>query len=74
MLHDLVLGEDFVEHFQRAAAIAHEIFTDDLEPVAGRLFRENVGLVRHAQADADAEVREVVEAVGGHGLGKFRKT
>ncbi len=39
MLDDFVLLENLVEDVQRAAAIDHEIFGDDFEPVDDRLAR-----------------------------------
>ena len=42
MLHHAVLLENLVEHVQRAAAIDHEIFGDDLEPVDDRLLLQDV--------------------------------
>jgi hypothetical protein len=38
VLHDFVLLENLVEHLERATGVAHVVFGDDLEPVAGRLF------------------------------------
>jgi len=66
MLDDFVLFEDLVEDFERAAAVAHEIFADDLEPVAGWFFRKDVRVVRDAKAEAYAEIGEAVETIGGH--------
>ena len=67
VLHDAVLLEDLVEHFERAAAIDHEVFGDDLEPIDDRFLFEDVPVVRNAQADADAEIGVAVERIGGHG-------
>ena len=67
VLHDAVLLEDLVEHMERAARIDHVVFRDDLEPIHDRLLLQDVLVVRHAQADADAVVGEGVEAGGGHG-------
>ena len=67
MLHDAVLLEDLIEHFERTAAIDHEIFRDDLEPIDDRLLLQNVPVMRHAQADADAVVGEIVEWICRHG-------
>jgi hypothetical protein len=66
MLHHPVLFENLVEDLQRPPAVAHEIFGDDLEPVHRRLFGKDVVVMRHAQADADAVIGELVERVGGH--------
>ena len=66
MLNHFVLFENFVEHFQGSTAVAHVIFADDLEPVARRLVVQDVTVMRHAQADADAKVGECIEAICGH--------
>jgi hypothetical protein len=42
VLHDAVLLEDLVEHSSGPAAVDHEVFRDDLEPVDDRLLREDV--------------------------------
>lgn len=67
VLDDFVLFEDGVEDFEWPAAVAHVIFGDDFEPVAGGLFGEDMAVVGNAEADADAEVGEAVVFVGGHG-------
>ena len=67
MLHDAILLENRIEHFERAAAIDHEIFRDDLEPIDDRFLRENVPVMRHAQPDADAVFGEIVEGICRHG-------
>ena len=66
VLNDAVLLEDGVEDFEGSAAVHHVVFGDDFEPVAGWFLGEDVGVVWDAQADADAEVGEVVESVCGH--------
>ena len=66
MLDDAVLLEDRIEHLERAAAIDHEVFRDDLEPIDHRFLRENVPVMRNAQADADSVFGEIVEGIGGH--------
>jgi hypothetical protein len=58
VLHDAVLFKDLVEHFQRAPAVAHEIFRNDFKPIHRRLLGQNVVVMRHAQADADAVIGE----------------
>ena len=72
VLDDAVLLEDLVEHLERTAAVDHEVFRDDLEPVDGRFAREDVLVMRHAQADADAVIGEIIEAIRRHGTGKVR--
>ena len=67
VLHDAVLLEDLIEHGERAAGVDHEVFRDDFEPVHDRLAREDVLVVRNAQADADAVILKRVEAIAGHG-------
>src|SRR5277367_6743437 len=61
VLDDAVLFEDFLKHFQWPSAIAHEIFRDDLEPVDHRLLCQDVSVVWHTEANADAVLSEVVE-------------
>ena len=66
MLDDAVLLEDRIEHFERAAAIDHEVFRDDLEPIDHRLLLEDVPVMRHAQADSDSVFGEAIERVCWH--------
>ncbi len=66
VLHDFVLFENLVEHFERTAAIDHIVFRDDLEPVDDRVTAEDVLVVGNAQTDADAVIGKAVEAVCGH--------
>ncbi len=66
MLHDAVLLENLVEDVQRPAAIDHEILRNDLKPIDHRLARQNVLVMRHAQADADAVIRKSIKAIGWH--------
>ncbi len=68
VLDDAVLLEDAVEDFERTAGVDHEIFGDDLEPVAGRFLFENVTVVGNTQAETDTVVGRAVERVGGHGM------
>jgi hypothetical protein len=51
---------------QRAAAIDHEIFRDNLEPIHDRLTREDVIVVRGTQTDPYSVVCESIEAIGRH--------
>src|SRR5664279_5369691 len=66
MLDDFVLLKNLHEDVERTSAIDHEIFGNDLEPVADRLLFENVVVVRNAQADPDAVLRKPVKAIGWH--------
>ena len=66
VLHYTVLIEDAVEHGKRATTVDHVVLGDDLEPVDDRLLFEDVPVVRHAEADANAVVRESVEAICWH--------
>ena len=61
VLHDAILLENLVEHFERTAAVDHEIFRDDLKPVDDRFFLQDVPVMRHAQADANAVFGEIVK-------------
>jgi hypothetical protein len=71
MLHYAVLLEDRIEHFERAAAIDHEILRDDLEPIDHRFLRENVPVMRHAQANADSILGKIIERICRHGGKSF---
>src|SRR4029077_5405170 len=66
MLHYVVLLENLIEHFERTSAIYHEIFRDDLKPIDHRLVPENVPVMGHTQAEADAVLGKVVELIGRH--------
>src|ERR1700676_883937 len=66
MLDDFVLLEDLIEDLQGTAAIDHEIFGDNLKPIDDRSTRQDVLVVRLAQADADTVLGEIVETVGAH--------
>src|SRR5947208_5849053 len=66
MLDDAVLIEDAVEHGERAAAVDHVVLGDDLEPVDDGLLLEDMAIVRHAETDADAVIRESIEAICRH--------
>ena len=66
----LLWMKDLIEHMERTARIDHEVFRDDLEPIDGRLLRQDVLVMRHAQADADAVIGEIIETIGRHVKGK----
>jgi len=68
MLHNTVLLQNPIEHGQRPARVAHEVFRDDLEPVDDRLAREDVVVVGNAQADSDTVILIRIEAIAGHGI------
>ena len=61
MLHHFVLLQNLIQDAQRTPAINHEIFGDDFEPIHHGLAREDVVVVRSAQTDPNAVIREVVE-------------
>ena len=63
VLHDAVLLENLIEHFERPAAVDHEIFRDDFEPIDDRFLFQDVTVMRHAQADADAVVVEIIKRI-----------
>jgi hypothetical protein len=48
VLDNFVALENLVENLEGTAAVNHEIFRDDLEPVAGRLAGKDVVVVRDA--------------------------
>src|SRR6202140_266819 len=66
VLHDLVLLQDLIQDAPRASAIDHEIFGNNLEPVAHRLARQDVVVVRGAQANADTVFGKSVKAIRRH--------
>src|SRR5260221_1675246 len=68
VLDDAVLFKDGIEHFERPASVDHEILRDDLKPIDDRLFRENVPVMWHAQADPNAAFCESVEGICRHSL------
>jgi len=66
VLHDAILIENLIEDMHRPAAIDHEIFRNDFEPIDYRLAGEDVLVVRGTQTDPDAIFCESVETIGGH--------
>src|SRR5258708_1891066 len=68
VLHHTILIDDLIEDVQRPAAIDHEVFGNDFEPVTDRFTGEDVIVMRGAQTDADAVVREPVEAISRQGF------
>src|SRR5882724_11299042 len=65
VLNDAVLIQDLIEDAQRTAAVDHEIFRNNLEPVDDRLTREDVIVVRRTQANANAVVRKSIKPISG---------
>ena len=66
VLHHAVPFEDPVEHRQRPAAVDHEIFRNDLEPVDHRLVLEDMLVMRNSQANTDSVFGEAIEWIGRH--------
>src|SRR5229473_5574798 len=66
VLHYFVLLQDLIEDVQRPAAIDHEILGNNLEPVAHGLARQNVVVVRRAQANPYAVFGKSVKAIRRH--------
>src|SRR5271163_4317653 len=66
MLHDAILFENLIQHLQRTSAVAHEVLGNNFKPVHGRLFGEDVVVMRDAQPDANSVIGKGVERVGGH--------
>ncbi len=54
MHHDRIVGAHAFENFQRPAALDHEVFRNDLEPVHRRMLFEDVYVMRTSQPDAKA--------------------
>jgi hypothetical protein len=65
VLNDFVLLQDLVEDFEWAAAVNHEVFGNDFEPVASGFVGEDVVVMGDTQTDADAVGGEAVEWVRG---------
>src|SRR5579862_4432408 len=59
-----------VQRCQRAPAIDHVIFRDDLEPVDRGLLFEDVGVMGNPQTDTDPVIREPVKSIGWHMFAK----
>ena len=68
VLDDMILFEDRIENFQGPAPVDHEILGNDLKPIDDRLFREDVPVMWHPQADPDAVFCESVEGICRHNL------
>ena len=66
VLDDAILLENLIEHGQWAAGVDHEVLRDDFEPVDDGLAREDVLVMRNAEADSDAVVLKRIEAISGH--------
>src|SRR6266568_4732523 len=65
VLNDAILLQDLIEDAQRTAAVDHEIFRKNLEPVHDRFSREDMMVVRGTQANSNAVVRESIKAISG---------
>src|ERR1700722_18784539 len=66
MLHHSILLENLVEDAHRTPAIDHEILRNNFEPVHDWFLGKNVVVVRSAQPDSHAVVRESVEPICRH--------
>jgi|ERR1700682_2413545 len=66
MLYHAVLFQNLVKHLQWPAAVDHEVFRDDLEPIHDWLFVENMLVMGNAQSDTYAVVGISIEAVCRH--------
>jgi hypothetical protein len=60
------LAADQIEYFEGAPPIDHEILRDDLKPIDNGLFRQNMPIMWHAQADPNAVFSESVVGICGH--------
>src|SRR5262252_8319580 len=69
VLYDAILLKNLIEYLQRTTAIDHEVLRNNLEPVDNRFFLEDMAVMRHPEADADAVVAEVVKSIGRHAEG-----
>src|SRR5258708_40139066 len=65
VLHHAVLIENPIENAEGPSAADHKIFRNDFKPVHHRFARQDMVVVRRAQPDADAVVRESIETIGG---------
>src|SRR5258708_1726851 len=68
MLHDPVLVQNLVEHTERASAIDHEVFRDNLKPIDDRFLFEDMVVVRYAQPYAYPVVRVPIKTICWHGV------
>src|SRR6202048_4828628 len=66
VLHHAVLLQNLIQNAQRTSAVDHEIFGNNLEPVAHRLARQNVIVMRSAQANPNAVFGKSIKAICGH--------
>src|SRR5271155_1299046 len=70
MLDDSITFKNEIERCHCAPAVDHVILRDDLEPVHYGFLREDVGVMRNPQTDADPVIREPVKSIGWHMLEK----
>src|SRR5258708_32864607 len=68
VLHDFVLIEDLIQNVQRPAAVNHEILGDNFKPVHDGFTRENMLIVRSAQANSNPVISKRVKATFRHVL------
>src|SRR6266404_6101946 len=61
VLHDAILIENLIENAQGPSAADHKILGNDFEPVHNRFAGQDMVVVRGAQTDPDAVVRESIE-------------
>src|ERR1700755_2776881 len=61
VLHDFVLIEYLIQNVQRPAAVNHEILGDDFKPVDDRFTREDMLIVRSAQANSNPVIRKPIK-------------
>src|SRR6185437_1664106 len=66
VLHDFVLFQNLIEDLQRAPAIDHEIFRNDLEPIDHRFTAQDVIVVRRAQPNPDPILRKSIKPIRRH--------
>src|SRR5216683_1610036 len=66
VLHHFVLLQDLIEDVQRPPAIDHEILGNNLEPVAHRLARQNVVVMRRAQSNPNPILRKPIKSICRH--------
>src|SRR5450631_750982 len=66
VLNDPILFANLVEDLERAAAIDHIVFRNDLKPIDNRLFGEDVIVMWDPQPDTDTVIGKGIKSVGWH--------
>ncbi len=66
VLHDLVLIEYLIQNVQRPAAVNHEILGDNFKPVDDGFTREDMLIVRSAQANSNPVISKPIKATFRH--------